>query len=81
MLTGLPGYIATIGAVMTGTGAIGELTFVEDAGDSNSMTEEEFYQEYCLLCGSQRCEGIGTEWFDGCPHRFELEGYQDEEIS
>ena len=30
------------------------------------LTEEEFVHEFCHNCGSQRCEGIGTEWFDGC---------------
>ena len=69
MLTVLPEHIATIGAVMTGIGAIGELTFVEDAGYSNSMTEEEFYQTYCLRCSTQICKSI-----EGCPHRFELGG-------
>lgn len=36
------------------------------------MNAEEFVEKYCLGCGSQRCEGIGTEWFDGCEHREEL---------
>ena len=31
-----------------------------------------FIQQYCNSCGSQRCEGIGTVWFAGCPHRGEL---------
>lgn len=26
------------------------------------MTIDEFYQEYCIPCGSQRCEGPGTIW-------------------
>ena len=30
------------------------------------LTEKEFVDEYCHNCGTQRCEGIGTEWFDGC---------------
>ena len=30
------------------------------------LTQEEFIQKYCYNCGTQRCEGIGTEWFDGC---------------
>lgn len=42
------------------------------------MNESEFIEEYCLCCGTQRCEGIGTIWFDGCPYRFELKGYEDE---
>lgn len=75
-LTGWQNDCALIGSIMTGTGAIGELTFVKEAGYSNSMTEEEFYQTYCLRCSTQLCKSIKE-----CPHRFELEGYQDEEIS
>ena len=30
------------------------------------LTEKEFVKLHCSKCGSQRCEGIGTEWFDGC---------------
>ena len=30
------------------------------------MTEKQFVETYCHNCGTQRCEGIGTEWFDGC---------------
>lgn len=36
------------------------------------MSTEEFVEKYCSGCGSQRCEGIGTEWFDGCKHKNEL---------
>jgi hypothetical protein len=36
------------------------------------LTAEEFIEKYCHNCGSQRCEGIGTEWFEGCRHRHEL---------
>lgn len=36
------------------------------------LTEKEFVQEYCNNCGSQRCEGIGTEWFDGCKFKNHL---------
>lgn len=43
------------------------------------LTEKEFYEKYCQMCGSQRCEGMGTDWFDGCRHRYELEGYIDNE--
>lgn len=41
------------------------------------MNESEFIEEHCLCCGTQRCEGIGTIWFDGCPYRLELEGYEE----
>lgn len=36
------------------------------------MTLAEFSEKYCQMCGSQRCEGPGTEWFGGCIHRGEL---------
>lgn len=36
------------------------------------LTEQEFIEQYCHNCGSQRCEGIGTEWFEGCRHKSEL---------
>ena len=36
------------------------------------MTLAEFNEKYCQMCGSQRCEGPGTEWFGGCIHRGEL---------
>ena len=41
------------------------------------LTEEEFLKKYCYRCGTQRCEGMGTVWFDGCKHRYELENYVD----
>lgn len=41
------------------------------------MTEKEFVEKHCKMCGTQRCEGIGTEWFDGCGYRNELDGYED----
>lgn len=36
------------------------------------LTEKEFIEEYCHNCSSQRCEGIGTEWFDGCKFKDHL---------
>lgn len=41
------------------------------------LSEKEFVKKYCHNCGSQRCEGIGTDWFDGCQHRHELENYSE----
>lgn len=49
----------------------------EDAKVINKLSEKEFYEKYCQMCGSQRCEGIGTEWFDGCAHRYKLENYTE----
>ena len=37
---------------------------------------KEFTQHYCYNCGSQRCEGIGTEWFEGCQHKEHLKNYE-----
>lgn len=36
------------------------------------LTQEEFVELHCHNCGSQRCEGIGTEWFDGCKFKEHL---------
>ena len=36
------------------------------------LTPEEFIALHCHNCGSQRCEGIGTEWFDGCKFKDHL---------
>lgn len=33
------------------------------------LTSEEFIKTYCNLCGTQRCEGIYSEWFDGCEYK------------
>ena len=38
------------------------------------MTEKQFIEKYCHSCGTQRCEGPGTEWFEGCSKRWNLEG-------
>ena len=35
-------------------------------------SQDEFEQIYCLKCGSQRCEGIDTEWFKGCQYNDKL---------
>lgn len=37
------------------------------------MNDKEFEETYCSNCGTQRCEGIGTDWFDGCKHKQELD--------
>ena len=33
------------------------------------LSAGEFYNKFCSHCGSQRCEGIGTDWFEGCEHK------------
>lgn len=46
---------------------------IKDAYEVMKITlEKEFYDKYCSLCGSQRCEGIGTEWFEGCKYKEQL---------
>ena len=35
-------------------------------------SQDEFEQLYCFNCGSQRCEGIDTEWFIACQHKDKL---------
>lgn len=39
---------------------------------ATKLTEEQFYKKHCQMCGSQRCEGIGTDWFEGCTYKEEL---------
>lgn len=29
----------------------------------NRMSEKEFANKYCSKCGTQRCEGVGTELY------------------
>ena len=57
------------------SGAITYGTATELAPKININTEimkvspEQFVETYCHNCGSQRCEGIGTDWFEGCVHK------------
>ena len=37
------------------------------------MNKKQFTETYCLQCGTQRCEGIDSEWFEGCPYRWNLD--------
>ena len=32
-------------------------------------TEKQFVDRYCSKCGSQRCEGIKSDFFEGCEHK------------
>lgn len=41
------------------------------------MNKKQFIETYCHNCGTQRCEGIDTEWFEGCPKRWNLDNYGD----
>lgn len=40
--------------------------------DCLTMSEEQFTKIYCSNCGTQRCEGIYSEWFDGCKFKDHL---------
>ena len=42
---------------------------------NNNLSPEEFVEIYCHNCGSQRCEGIGTVWFQGCKYQDRLKGF------
>lgn len=44
--------------------------------DTYEYNEEEFVEHFCHNCGSQRCEGIGTEWFEGCQNKEHLKDYE-----
>ena len=38
------------------------------------MDKQQFVETYCTNCGTQRCEGIDSEWFDGCQYKWNLDG-------
>lgn len=40
--------------------------------DQPKLTQEEFTSLHCSVCGSQRCDGINSEWFDGCKFKDHL---------
>ena len=33
------------------------------------FTREEFEAQICSECGTQRCEGIDSDWFNGCIYK------------
>ena len=39
------------------------------------MNDKQFIETYCQNCGTQRCEGIDTEWFEGCKYRHNHDSY------
>ena len=43
------------------------------------MNKEEFVKTHCLNCGTQRCEGIDSEWFSGCKKKWDLDGMNPSE--
>lgn len=36
------------------------------------INADQFFEKYCSLCGTQRCEGPGSPMFQGCLYRSEL---------
>lgn len=39
------------------------------------MNDKQFMEIYCSACGTQRCEGIHSEWFKGCKYRWNHDRY------
>lgn len=69
------GYIDRANRLESDADAISKYCEVKFAPSEEThvlLTEKEFIEKYCHNCGSQRCEGIGTEWFEGCLHKHEL---------
>ena len=72
-------YCGNCGARMDGDGVtvLNEELFeklkktIDNISDTTQkkLSKEEFYDKFCSGCGSQRCEGIGTVWFDGCIYK------------
>lgn len=54
--------IAAVKAALTGR--------IEE--EPKKLSKDEFYKTHCAKCGSLRCEGIDSDWFDGCQHKDEL---------
>lgn len=44
----------------------------EKAYFNSKLNHSQFTEKYCDKCGSQRCLGPGSEWFDGCAYKNEL---------
>lgn len=50
-----------------------EKFFEEDENvEPLKLNKEEFEEKYCKLCGTQRCEGVDSDWFDGCKYKDSL---------
>ena len=37
------------------------------------LTVEQYLEKYCKSCGTQRCEGIFSDWFEGCGYKDEID--------
>ena len=50
---------------------------LEDTHEMNLIEDpKEFTRLYCYGCGSLRCEGVGTPWFEGCRLKKYLKDYE-----
>ena len=49
-----------------------DMRIQKDKGREFQITEKEFEEMFCKLCGTQRCEGVDSEWFEGCKHKDKL---------
>lgn len=43
--------------------------YLDKINKPSKLSEAEFIKKYCNNCGSQRCEGIHSEWFEGCKYK------------
>ena len=43
-----------------------------DTSVNKKLSKENFMMIYCNSCGSQRCEGIDSDWFNGCKYKNKL---------
>lgn len=39
---------------------------------NKKLSKKDFIMTYCNNCGSQRCEGIDSDWLDGCKYKNRL---------
>ena len=69
------GYIDRANRLESDADAIAKycaVKFVPNNEPLPMLSEDEFVEKYCHPCGTQRCEGIGTEWFEGCRYKNQL---------
>lgn len=46
-----------------------EMSLSDGQFEMGLLAREEFEEQVCSECGTQRCEGIDSEWFDGCVYK------------
>ena len=52
-------------------GKICKVRYMLDQVDNDLVDKETFEKKYCKNCGSQRCEGVNSKWFNGCEDKKE----------